>query len=170
MNRTFRIAAIVTLLAGIGIATGAAVAGGDHCGPGARFGADSKQRAEGKLSRLHDELRLAPEQEAGWREFSAVVTAQADVFGERVREWRAAARPAKAIERLERGQQGLEQGSKALADITAATKRFYATLTPEQQTRFDEATSRFVPGRFGPGRFGFGGHRDGAISQPRNDV
>lgn len=165
MNPKLRIAALVTLLASVGVATGAAVAGGDHCGPGARFGADLKQRAEGKLARLHDELKLAPGQDAAWREFSAVVTAQADLFGERVREWRAGARPAKAIERLERGQQGLEQGSKALADITAATKRFYATLTPEQQTRFDEATRRL-----GPGRYGFGGHRDGATSQPRNDV
>lgn len=165
MNPKLRIAAVAALLASVGIATGAAVAGGDHCGPGARFGADLKQRAEGKLTRLHDVLKLDAAQEAGWREFSAVIMAQADTFGERVREWRATARPAKAIDRLERGQQGLEQGSKALAEITAATKRFYATLSPEQQTRFDDATRRL-----GPGRFGFGAHRDAASGQSRNDV
>lgn len=150
MNHKLRIAAVAALIGTIGVTTGAALAGAEgRCRPGASFGKDIHAMADGKLARLHEALKLAPGQEAAWKEFSDAILLQADRAGTRIRDWREGPRPASAIERLERGQQGLEQGRQALTELTATTKRFHATLTPEQQQRFDDATRHFGPGRFG---------------------
>lgn len=147
MNRKFRIAAITAVLATAGIATGAAIAAGDGCrGP---WGRDVRAMAEDRLGKLHDVLKLNAEQEPAWVEFRTAISAQAGKAAERMRDWRDGPRPASAIERLDRGQQALDEGRSALADVATATRRFYATLSKEQQARFDEATRRLGQGRFG---------------------
>jgi hypothetical protein len=162
MNRKLKIAlAGVGLVAATGIGAGLVMAQGGACEHGPRmmrgaWGGDFKAMADSRLDRLHGELKLRSEQEAAWNDFSQTVGSQAQRLGEKAKTWREAAASATAIERLERAQQGVDDGRMALEQLTAATKRFYAVLDKEQQARFDEATRRFRPGHRGwtggPGR------------------
>lgn len=165
MNRKLKIAlAGVGLVAATGIGAGLVMAGGGACEHGPHmmrgaWGGDFKAMAERRLERLHADLKLRSEQEAAWSEFSQTVSSQALRMGEKARTWRDAAATtatASAIERLERVQQGVDDGRLALEQLTAATKRFYAVLDKEQQARFDESTRRFAGGHRGwsggPGR------------------
>ena len=163
MNRKLKIAlAGVGLVAATGIGAGLVMAqGGSGChhGPHMMRGAwsgDFKTMAEGRLERLHADLKLRTEQEAAWKDFSETVSSLAARMGEKAKTWREAAATATAVERLERAQKGIDDGRLALDQLTAATKRFYAALDKEQQARFDELTKRFSPGgqrrADGPGR------------------
>ena len=63
MNRTLRIAALVAVVAVIGLAIGASVSGGlGYRGPHAR---DVRAVTDHRLSRLHNELKLSADQ-AHW--------------------------------------------------------------------------------------------------------
>ena len=162
MNRKLKVALSgVGLVAATGIGAGLVMAGGGACEHGPHmmrgaWGGDFKAMAERRLEGLHTDLKLRSEQEAAWNEFSQIVSSQALRLGEKARTWRAAAATSSAIERLERVQQGVDDGRLALEQLTAATKRFYATLDKDQQARFDESTRRFAPGHRGwsggPGR------------------
>jgi hypothetical protein len=163
MNRKLKIAlAGVGLVAATGIGAGLVMAeGGAACEHGPRmmrgaWNGDFKAMAESRLDRLHGDLKLRTEQEAAWSDFSQTVSSQAVRFGEKARSWREAAATTTAVERLERVQKGLDDGRLALDQLTAATKRFYSALDPEQQARFNELTKRMSPGKpgwgDGPGR------------------
>lgn len=165
MNRKLKIAlAGVGLVAATGIGAGLVMAQGGACEHGPRmmrsaWGGDFKAMAEGRLERLHADLKLRSEQEAAWKDFHDNVSSQALRMGEKARTWRDAAATtatSTAIERLERVQRGVDDGRLALEQLTAATRRFYATLDKEQQARFDESTRHFGPGHRGwsggPGR------------------
>jgi hypothetical protein len=163
MNRKLKIAlAGVGLVAATGIGAGLVMAeagGGCEHGPHMMHGAwggDIKSMAEGRLDRLHADLKLRTEQEAAWTDFSGTVTNQAARISEKVKTWREAAVTATAVERLERAQKGMDEGRVALDQLTTATKRFYSALDKEQQARFDELTKRMSPGNRGwtggPGR------------------
>jgi hypothetical protein len=166
MNRKLKIAlAGAGLLAATGIGASLVMAQGSGAcehGPHMMRGAwsgDFKAMADSRLDRLHADLKLRTEQEADWREFRETVSGQALRMGEKVRNWRAASATtanSTAIDRLERAQKGIDDGRLALDQLTAATKRFYATLDTEQQGRFDQLTRRFPSGNRGwtdaPGR------------------
>ena len=155
MNRKLKIAlAGVGLVAATGIGAGLVMAQGGGCEHGPHmmrgaWGGDFKAMADSRLDRLHGELKLRSDQEAAWKDFSQTVGSQAQRLGEKARTWREAAATATAIERLERAQQGVDDGRMALDELTAATKRFYAALDKEQQARFDDLTRRFAPGNRG---------------------
>jgi len=162
MNRKLKIAlAGVGLVAATGIGAGLVMAQGDGaCGHGPQmmrgaWGGDFKAMADGRLERLHADLKLRGEQEAAWKDFSESVGSQAQRLGEKARTWREAAVSSTAIERLERAQKGVDDARMGLDQWVTATKRFYAALDKEQQTRFDELTRRFGPGNHrgtgGPG-------------------
>jgi len=163
MNRKLKIAlAGVGLVAATGIGASLVMAeGGSTCNQGPHmmrgaWGGDFKSMAEGRLDRLHVDLKLRAEQEVAWTDFSQTVSSQAVRMGEKVKTWRDAAATATAIERLERAQKGMDDGRLALDQLTVATKRFYSALDKEQQARFDELTKRWSPGNRGrtggPGR------------------
>ena len=163
MNRKLKIVlAGVGLVAATGIGAGLVMAeGGNACNHGPHmmrgaWGGDFKSMAEGRLDRLHVDLKLRAEQEVAWTDFSQTVSSQAVRMGEKVKTWRDAAATATAIERLERAQKGMDDGRLALDQLTTATKRFYSALDKEQQARFDELTKRLSPGSHGrtggPGR------------------
>ncbi|OHC68935.1 MAG: hypothetical protein A3H93_01640 [Rhodocyclales bacterium RIFCSPLOWO2_02_FULL_63_24] len=156
MNRKLKIAlAGVGLVAATGIGAGLVMAqGGTACEHGPHmmrgaWGGDFKALADRRLDRLHADLKLRSEQEAAWIDFRESVSSQALRMGEKVRSWRDAAVAATTVDRLERAQQGLDDGRLALDQLTAATKRFYSALDKEQQARFDELTKRFSPGNRG---------------------
>ncbi|MBI4986719.1 MAG: Spy/CpxP family protein refolding chaperone [Rhodocyclales bacterium] len=153
MNRKLKMTLIgAGLLAATGLGAGAVMAEGDgYCGHGPHamrgaWGGDFKGIAAGRLDRLHADLKLRAEQEAAWSEFRAKVSDLAARAGEKAQAWRASGGAATAVERLERVQQGLDEGRGALEQLTAATRTFYATLDKEQQARFDELTRRFPRG------------------------
>ncbi|HMW16232.1 MAG TPA: Spy/CpxP family protein refolding chaperone [Accumulibacter sp.] len=148
MNRKMKIALVAAFVASVGIGAGTVMADGrGNCGP---FGKDMRAVAEKKLSTLHEQLKLTPAQEPAWSDFRGTIQAQAGKVDERFREKRDATSTMTALERLERGQQGLQERQQALAEITNATRRFYGTLDREQQQRFDEAARHFGPGGFHP--------------------
>ena len=155
MNRKLKIAlAGIGLVAATGIGAGLVMAQGGGCEHGPHmmrgaWGGDIKSMAAGRLDRLHADLKLRPEQEAAWREFSEAVGGQAANMTEKVKSWRETSAAATAVERLERAQKGMDDGRQALDQLTAATKRFYAALDKEQQGRFDELTKRMSPGNRG---------------------
>lgn len=163
MKRNLKIAlAGMGLVVATGIGAGLVMAdGGAACGHGPHmmrgaWGGDIKAMATGRLDRLHTDLKLRPEQEAAWREFSEAVGGQAANMTEKVKAWKETSAATTAVERLERTQKGMDDGRQALEQLTAATKRFYAALDKEQQGRFDELTKRMSPGQRGwtggPGR------------------
>ncbi len=163
MNRKLKIALVgLGLVAATGIGARLVMAdAGSACGHGPHmmrgaWGGDFKSMAEGRLDRLHSDLKLRSEQEAAWSDFKGTVTGQAVRMAEKVKVWREAAAAATAVERLERAQNGMDEGRVALDQLTAATKRFYSVLDREQQARFDELTKRLSPGNRGmsggPGR------------------
>lgn len=161
MNRNLKRALVgAALVTATGVGAGLVMAGGDMaCGHGphmmhAMQKGDVKAMADARLEALHAGLQLRAEQEAEWAAFRTAISRQAEQMGEKVRTWRDAAPSASAIERLDRAQKGMDDGRAALDQVAAATRRFYAALDKEQQSRFDELTRRL-----GPGRPGWGGGR-----------
>ncbi len=159
MKRKLKIALVgVGLLAATGIGAGLVMAdGGGACGEGlhrmhsARSG-DFKAMAGSRLERLHADLKLRSDQEPAWQDFSQTISGQAALMGEKLKSWRQATATATTLDRLERVQQGFDDGRLALDQLTAATKRFYSALDKEQQARFDQLTKHFSPGEHAWGR------------------
>lgn len=158
MKRNMKIAlAGIGLLAVTGVGAGLVMADGDgSCRYGSKmmrgaWNGDFKGMADGRLERLHADLNLRAEQQAAWDEFSKAVSEQVAGMGEKAKAWRSNASTGTAVERLERVQQGLDQGRAALAKLTTETKRFYGVLDPAQQKRFDELTQHRRHGGFGHG-------------------
>lgn len=101
-------------------------------------GEHMKQRMEQRMAELHDKLKLSSDQEGAWR-----------TFAEKMKPGTPPARPDKAEfakltapERMERIHAMMQQREKRMGERVAATKDFYAVLTPEQQKVFNEQFSR----------------------------
>ena len=123
--------------AGLGIASVSAFADKEHCGPMGNDGGFS-QRMEKHQARLHDELKLTPDQEAAWTAFVAKM-APPDAAGKP--DWSAlSALP--APERMEQMVSRMKEREAQMEQRLAALKEFYAVLTPEQQKLFDAQNGR----------------------------
>ncbi|NEX59697.1 Spy/CpxP family protein refolding chaperone [Noviherbaspirillum galbum] len=92
-----------------------------------------RQRMEQRAADLHAKLNLSPGQEAAWNTWIS-----------RMRPAAPAQRPAQADmsqltapERMERMLARMKEHEGMMSDRLAATKDFYATLTPEQKKTFD---------------------------------
>ncbi|HYD95788.1 MAG TPA: Spy/CpxP family protein refolding chaperone [Noviherbaspirillum sp.] len=128
------------IAAGIGAASFGALAA--DCGPmgagPAGFGGGAPERMKARIEKrqteLHGKLKLNANQEAAWKAFTAKMAPPASI----PRPDRAEIEKLPAPERMERMLGFMQQGEKHLADRIAATKEFYAVLTPEQQKIFDE--------------------------------
>jgi len=117
---------------------------GEHVRP------DPAQMAERRAQHLRDTLQLRPEQEPALRAFIEASRPTGDRMGRRGgdrQEFQALSTP----ERLDRARDRMAQRMAAFDRRAAATKRFYAQLSPSQQKAFDA---------IGP-RGGPGGHRGG---------
>jgi periplasmic protein CpxP/Spy len=156
MMTTFRKRLLVGMVAlGLGAGSFAAYADKPDCGPmGGRApygehgmsGERMKERMEKRLTELHDKLKLNATQENAWRTY--VTKVKPTDFP--ARPDRAELDKLTAPERMERMHSLMQAGEKRMAEHVAATKEFYAVLTPEQQKIFNEQFQR------GPG------HRRGA--------
>lgn len=91
----------------------------------------AKQHSE-RLKRLHDTLKLQPEQEAHWQKFQAALEVPADRGG------RPVTQATDTPSRMEQMKEQHQQSGKVLDAHLEAVKTFYATLTPEQKKIFDE--------------------------------
>lgn len=156
---------LIAAIAIIGLAAGGsayAFRGDGNCGP-QMMNQSPAEFAGSRLEKLRTELKLAPEQEAGWKTWSDHVNQQLagmkDHRAEReaLLKLPAPERMEKMLERMKEHQQKMESG-------LAAMRSFYATLTPEQRQTFD----RFQPFG-GPGKKP-GGTRGGpAGEKPARD-
>jgi len=93
------------------------------------------------LARLHDALRLRPDQDQAWARFQQASamdpqddSRQRDAY-ERMARLRAPQRMELSIEMMRSDLEGMERRSNALKD-------FYGALSPDQQATFDRETLR----------------------------
>jgi periplasmic protein CpxP/Spy len=147
MMTTFRKRILVGLVAtALGAASVAAYAERD-CGPmgggQASFGEHGrssesmKKHFDKRQAQVHDKLKLNTNQEAAWNAYIAKIK-PADVPK---RPDRAEIDKLPTPERMDRMLGFMKEGEKRMADRAAATKEFYAVLTPEQRKIFDEEFS-----------------------------
>jgi hypothetical protein len=142
-----------------------------------------EDRLERRLTFLHSELGITPQQEQVWATFADAVRREAqagrDQFFDRRDEFRggpdgrpdARNQPPSIVERLERRQQGLEDRGAYYDRLLSALRPLYAALSDDQKRTADE--NLFSPGREDRGprgwrrygfdrdynRFGRGGYR-----------
>lgn len=124
--------------------------------PGGPWGANRERFIEERMAQLHKELKLTSAQEADWQTWSDKVN-QARAAKKEARPDFEALRKLPAPDRLQKMIDFGKTKQAELENILAATKTFYATLTPEQRKTFDD----LMPfGERGPkGRHGHGGPR-----------
>jgi hypothetical protein len=147
MKTTFqRLAAAGAVCLGLTVA-GAAVAQDRPAAPAPKAAARADRTAErdqmradmqrNRQQRLHDLLQIKPDQEAAFRTYVSTL--------EQMRAQRAADRkppapgaaPLTTPERLDRMTQRLNERQQQQQKVVAATKTFYAALTPDQRKAFD---------------------------------
>ncbi|HEX7647473.1 MAG TPA: Spy/CpxP family protein refolding chaperone [Noviherbaspirillum sp.] len=105
--------------------------GGMHDG---RFAEHMKARMEKRAAEMHDKLHLNPSQETAWNAYIAKMKPANPPS----RPDRAALDKMTAPERMEFMLARMKEHEQKMADRIAATKEFYAVLTPEQKKIFDD--------------------------------
>lgn len=121
--------------AGLGVASVSAFANREHCGPMGHDSAKYGAWAEKYQARLHDRLKLRPDQEAAW---TAFVGKMKPVAAAGRPDWSALPAP----ERMEQMVSHMKEREAQMEQRLAALKEFYAVLTPEQQKLFDAQHGR----------------------------
>lgn len=106
----------------------------DGAAPSAECAAKFAERIAQHQQKLHDKLKITPAQEAAWKTFTAKTTPTAPMN----RPSRDEIAKLSAPEHMERMLGMMKEGEARLNARLAAVKEFYAVLTPEQQTIFNE--------------------------------
>jgi periplasmic protein CpxP/Spy len=141
---TFRGRLLIGAVAiGLGAGSVAALAGKPDCGPmggGMAYGDHGpggermKERMEKHAAELHDKLKLNATQEGAWKTYiGKIMPAKMPQRPDRAEMARLT-----APERMEKMQGLMKDREKQMEERVAATKEFYAVLTPEQRKTFDE--------------------------------
>ncbi|MBI1889386.1 MAG: Spy/CpxP family protein refolding chaperone [Burkholderiales bacterium] len=131
-----------------GISLGTIAAPGDKA-PEGKDGAASAMMGrphEGKFrehfakrqAELHDKLKLNAGQEAAWKTYITALTPAERPARPDKAQWEKLTAP----ERMEKMLERLKQAEVHLTNAIAATKTFYATLTPEQKKIFDDNVAK----------------------------
>lgn len=161
MKRNTRI--ILAALAIFGLTAGGTVHAfrGDGDCRSQMKGQSAEKYAGSRLEKLHTDLKLTADQEAGWKTWSAPMQQRAASMKERRPDFEAMAK-LPAPERMEKMLERMKEHQKEMEVGIASTRSFYATLTPEQRQVFD----RFKPfGEHARGKGGEGG-RGGKGGEP----
>ena len=160
--KTARSAVVVTLATAVAlfvmIDASAQFGGGGMGGKrGARMGMDKGNASnpnrgsqesvatlvEYRLMLLQEDLKLSRDQESGWITYEERVKALAgDITRERERAQSAAL--TSAVEQVSHATDSARNRLTAWEDIAAATKTFYAILTPQQKLLIDQRSSSIV--------------------------
>lgn len=137
-RRLARLAVIAAplLLAGAAYAQYGGQYQGPPGGPPSPNGAPSRPPMS-QADTLRQTLRLRPEQEGGLQAFLAAVQPPQGMM-ERMRAEDEQARMLPTPQRLDRMLQRMDQMRGFVVGRIAATKRFYAQLSPDQQRAFDQ--------------------------------
>ena len=112
----------------------------DHMGEAdhARFAERMREHMAKRAAELHDKLKLNASQETAWNAYMAKVKP-----GEPpARPDRAELDKLTAPERMDRMLARMKEHEQRMENHVAATKEFYAVLTPAQQKIFDDAFRR----------------------------
>ena len=105
-----------------------------------------QERMDAHAKRMHDTLKITPAQEGAWQ---AYLSALKSNMPQRGQFDRAAFKNMPAPERMEKRIEMAKARLSRMESNLAATKTFYAVLTPEQQKLFDEKAGRFGQHRHG---------------------
>lgn len=127
----------------------------DTAAPGAEQRAQFAERMHQREVKLHDELKLTAAQEGAWKTF---IVQMKPPMPPLQRPDRAQTAALTAPERMDQRIAFMKQMEARLAVQSAALKKFYAVLTPDQQKILDRHFSQAQHGRF----WHRGGLRDGA--------
>jgi Spy/CpxP family protein refolding chaperone len=152
--RTIMNKSVKMLLAGaaiIAMSASAFARGGEDCdymGRGPMMGMNpermEKMHAQ-HLAKLHDKLKLTPQQETAWKKFAA----SEPMRGKLDRPDPAEMEKLNAPQRLEKALEHMRTMEAKMTEHLKALKEFYAVLTPEQQKTFDDQMPGFGE-RHGP--------------------
>ena len=99
-----------------------------------------QERMNQHAKRMHDALKITPAQEGAWQAYLSTLKANMPQPGQFDR---AAFKNLPAPERMEKRIEMAKSHITRMENNLAATKTFYATLTPEQQKLFDEKAGHF---------------------------
>lgn len=145
------------IVIGLGAASVAAYADRGGCGAmgpvsfgeHGRSPEQMKALFEKRQAALHDKLKLNANQEAAWKNYIGKIGPMEPAQ----RPDREAIAKLSAPDRMEKMLGFMKERENRLANATAATKEFYAVLTPEQQKVFNEEVGGFGHGRYRRGPF-----------------
>ena len=99
-----------------------------------------QERMDQHAKRMHDTLKITPAQEGAWQAYLSALKSNMPQHGKFDRAaFKAMPAPEKMEKRIEMAKARLARMESNLA----ATRTFYAALTPEQQKLFDEKAGRF---------------------------
>jgi Spy/CpxP family protein refolding chaperone len=112
---------------------------------------DRGECMEKRLETLHKDLKLNPSQETAWTEWSDKFKAGRSAWKERHKDFESWAN-LPVPERMEKMLAFSKERVSRLEGRLAATKTFYATLTPEQRQTFDKQFDVRPHGHFWKGR------------------
>jgi Spy/CpxP family protein refolding chaperone len=150
-NKKMRMAALAMGVGALALSAPSFAQRGGCMGDGPMGGkfADGRfaDRMKMHQQRLHDALKLTPQQEAAWAKFQ-----ESHPFANKT----SPAEPVDlskltAPERAEKMLEFQKQHQELMSKHIVAMKDFYAQLTPEQKKTFDEQTQWGRQGRRGPG-------------------
>ncbi len=141
--RNYAAAALAAAVLGTAGLQGAAYAAGD---PGAppppgpqdqmhrppMDGAQFERRAEARLARLHDDLKLNADQEPAWKTFADKTKPEP----RRAPDWESLSKLS-TPDRMEKMLALMRDGVNKMGARVAAVREFYSKLTPDQQKTFD---------------------------------
>ena len=99
-----------------------------------------QERMDEHAKRMHDALKITPAQEGAWQTYLSAMKANMPQRGQFDH---AAMKDMPAPQRMEKHIEMAKAHIARMESALAATKTFYATLTPEQQKVFDEKASHF---------------------------
>lgn len=144
MIRSSRLLLVSIALAGSGLSAATAFANQGQCEHGHFDSAKMAAWHQKRQNELHAKLKLSAEQEAAWQTYVKRATPMPAAHPD----WKDMA-SLSTPERLARMQEHMKQREADMSDRIAATQAFYATLTPAQQTLFDQS---FAPHAHGHGK------------------
>ncbi|MCL2829248.1 MAG: Spy/CpxP family protein refolding chaperone [Betaproteobacteria bacterium] len=127
------LAASLTALAAPALAQGHCGMMWDRQGDPAAFQKKMAQRMESRMIRLHDALKLTPEQEPAWKTYTGKMQPPSAPPAFDREAWSKLTTP----ERMEKMQEFAAARQQRMSEHLAAVKEFYAVLTPEQKKSFD---------------------------------
>ena len=135
----------VLVASSLGLIATPSVAAAPKCGPPGEHGdfmGHHTKSMERHHAKLHDALKLTPDQEGVWK---AMLDAEPPMASQKNEDWAKLTTPERAENMLER----MREHQALLTEHVVAIKAFYSVLTPEQKKVFDDFHSGPHPGMHG---------------------